>query len=484
MAKNFVRIIEDIEEGLSREVRRILIGQQRHAGESGITFREVFDTFTGELVRQPIEPRFYDDTAEAVANVDPRFTLRLLKLYEDLQTNRLLPPYGEELTQVISGPGAYKVKFGGEDASTTNGSADSTVSITHRKIREIQAGDWIRLLTGTNQGTFRIVSVALNGNGPHTISLDSILINELPAFNYNKNAGVLTFNTFVDFEMVNPGDILTDVISQTFTITGVSASNATITVAPGSSVVNGANATVSRIGPVLQNDDAGVAQCYQILDPNLPIANKGTRYSKKSQLIPYTFLYYIKIVSRERDDHIAAASRMMEVFNPPRGMLSTVVRSELSADSALVKDVSTGAKTIFVENASIFYPNDCIRILDNVSFGEEAIIDSVNLVSNSITLKNATTGNYTLENLGLIVSHTDLWTFERDFMNHQTEDQEGSQLWIHRFTYRVEAWVESRINLTEDNKTETTEKEVGDVNYVKACLEDMEGNVLDENLIT
>lgn len=484
MAKKFVRVIEDIEEALSREVRRILFGQQRHAGESGVTFREVFDTFTGELRRQPIEPQFYDDTAEAQASADPRFTLRLLKLYEDLQTKRLLPPYGEELTQVIPGPGAYQVKFGGENAITTDGTADSTIQLTHRKIRDIDVGDWIRLLTGANQGTYQIASVTLNGNGPHTITLDPTLLLELPAFNYNKDAGVITFNSFMDLTVVRPGDIFIDAQDQTFTITAVNADNATIAVTSGSSVVNGADASISRSGAVLQNDDEGNEICYQILDPSLPIANKGTRYSKKSQLIPYTFLYYIKIVSRERDDHIAIANKMMQVFNPPRGMLSTVVRSELSADSAIKKDVPVGTRTIFVENASLFFPNDCLRILDNVSFGEEAIVESTNQVSNSITLKSAITGNYTLENLGQVVSNTDFWTFERDFINHQTEDQEAMQLWVHRFTFRVEAWVESRIELTEDNGTETTEKEVGDVNYIQACLEDMEGNVLDEDLVT
>lgn len=484
MAKKFVRIIEDIEEALSREVRRIVFAGQRHRGESGITFKEVFDTFTGELKKQAMEPRFYDDSAESLAMVDPRFTLRLLKLYEDLQTKRLLPPYGEEITEALNAPGAYQVKFGGEAAGTTNGSGRSYIQVTHRKIREVEAGDFIRILTGTNIGTYRVLSVTLINNGPHNIVLDPELVVELPAFVYNKDAGVITFNTFIDLEMVRPGDIFTDANDNDFTITAVNARSASIAVIAGSSVVSGPNGSIARSGFVLQNDDAGVTQAYQVLDSEAPIAGKSTRYSKKSQMIPYTFLYYIKIVSRERDDHIAVANRMMQVFNPPRGMLSTVVRSELSADSKLLKDITAGTKTIFIENASSFYPNDCIRILDNLSFGEEAVVESVNQTSNSITLKTALTGNYTIENLGLVVSNTDFWTFERDFINHQTEDQEGMQLWVHRFTFRVEAWVESRIELTEDGLTETTEKEVGDVNYIKACLEDMEGNVLDEDLVT
>lgn len=484
MAKKFVRIIEDVEEALAREVRHIVFFQDRYRGEEGISFKELFDPFTGEMKRRPIEPRFYDDSADSLVSTNPRFTLRLLKLYEDLETKRLLPPYGEEITEVIPGPNAYRVKLAGENLITTDGVGSSIVQLTNRKIREIQEGDYLRIITGQNIGTYKVASVALNGNGPHTITLDSVLLDQLPAFDYNKNSGIITFRSFVDLSSVKSGDIFTDANDQDFTITGFNLSDATLAVAAGSALVNGANGIISRSGNVLQGDDEGEEQCFQILDPSQPIANKGTRYSKKSQLIPYTFLYYIKIVSRERDDHIAIADRMMQVFNPPRGMLSTVVRSELSANKLLIKDANAGDKTIFVQDATEFYVNEHVHLLDDLTFDEENVIESVNLQSNSITLKNALQAAHKVNDSALLVSNACLWTFERDFTNHQTEDREDMQLWVHRFTFRVEGWVESRINLTESSLDETTEKEVGDVNFIKACIEDIEGNLLDSELIT
>lgn len=484
MAKKFVRIIEDIEEALSREVRHIIFWEGRYRGDDGIAFKELFSPFTGELIRQPIEPRFYDDSADSLITTHPRFTLRLLKLYEDRTTKRGTPPYGEELVSLLPGPGAYKTKFGGEDAKTTNGGGDSTIDLTHRKIREVLVGDWIRLLTKNNIGTYRISAITLNGNGPHTLTLSNDLLTNLPIFNYNKNAGIIAFREFVDLKVVKIGDTIVDNTSTAFVITAVNAPDSTLAIAPGSAIANGANAKITRIGNVLQNDDSDENVCYQLLDPTQPIADKGTRYVKKSQLIPYTFLYYIKIVSRERDDHIAVADRMMQVFNPPRGALGTVIRSQVSAHGILKKDANAGDKILYVDDSSIFYPNDRVRILDNLSSGEEAIVDSVNNVSNAVTIRTSLTASYSKDRCGLLASNVDFCALERDFMNHETEDKEDMQLWVHRFTFRIEAWVESRIEPLETSYQETTEREVGDVNYIKACLENMDAVILDENLIT
>lgn len=480
--KKFVRVIEDIEEALSREVRHIVFFQHRYRGSDAVAFKEMFDVFTGEFKVKPIEPRFYDDGADSLVSSSPRFTLRLLKLFEDINTKRLMPPYGEEIVEQLPSPGAYQVKLGGETLITTNGAGSNSVQLTHRKIKEAQPNDWLRIITGTNIGTYIIDSIDLIGNGPHTINLSHILLNDLPTFNYNKDAGVITFDTFIDLTVVKPGDQFVDNNAHSFTIAAVNVSDSTIAIPKGSAVAVGFHATIRRNGLILQNDDLGEEQCFQILDPSEPIEDKDTRYLKKSQLIPYTFIYYIKIVSRERDDHIAIADRMMQVFNPPRGMLSTIVRSQKSMDSPLVKDVNVGDKVIFLQDASNYYPNDNIRILDNLSYGEEAQIQSVNTLSNSVTLKTPIAAKYTILNEGLMSSNSEYWAFERDFMNHQTEDKEDMQLWIHRFTYRVEGWVESRIALLETSVDETTEEEVGDVNFVKVTLENLEGHVFDTNL--
>jgi len=479
MAAKFARILNDIEEALAREVRRIIFFETRDRTPQDIAFREMFDPFTGELVKKPIEPKFYDDTADATISTSPRFSIRLLKLYEDLETGRLLPPYGNEIVSALPGHGAYKVVLAGE-AVTTNGGGGSIIEFTDRRILDVTTSHFVRILEGANTGTYHISSIALNEDGPHTITLSNDLITGLPQFDYNKDAGIVTFRDFVDLQTVKSGDSLVDISLNSFVITAVNAFNSTLAIAPGSAVVNGTGAKIVRSGDVLQNDDAGEAQCFLILDPSQPILGKGTRYEVSSQLIPYTFLYFIKISSRERDDHISVANRMMQVFNPPRGSLFVVVRMDNSFESELLKDSSEGDKIIYVKDASKFYVNDRIRLFDNLDVGEDAVVDSVNQLSNSITLRSPISKMYTADNCARLLSNHCIAILERDFRNHVTEDKEDSQFWIHRFTYRIEGWVDSRIP---PYTTEQVSEYQGDVNFIGASLEDFEGNVLDDNLL-
>lgn len=484
MAKKFVSILEDIEKALSREVRRISFFENRNRSKvTGTKFKEMFNTFTGELVQKPIDPNFYDDESEPSATTSPRFTIRLLKIYEDLETKRLLPSIGEEFVECLPSAKAYEVRFAGDDGLTTDGGSDSIISLNNRKIRSVQAGDLLRILSGNNQGTYRISQINLLGNGPHDIVLDNDLIIDMPVLTYNKDAGIVTFSEFVDLSAIKAGDQFEDVTGAIFTITAVDVETPSFAVAAGSAVATGIGGKITRIGDVLQNDDSGETQCYTILNPNAPVAGKATKYRKRSSLIPYTFLYYVKISSRERDDHIGIAQRMMEVFNPPRGSLCVVTKSQLSAESELTQNAKIGDTLLYLKDASCLYAGETIQLCDNLQLGEELTIDSVNLQSNAITLKTPISKQYTINQCALVISNADVCIFERDFMNHDAVDKVDEQLWIHRFTYKIEAWIESRIDYCADDTEEQTFRDVGDVKFVQTVLEDMEGNELCEDTL-
>jgi len=480
MAIDFIRVIEDIEEALSREIRRMVFFERRQRGNPGVTFREMFDPFTGEFVRKPIEPRFFDDTADSLVSTSPRFTLELLKLYEDLETSRVLPAIGNECVEVLPGPGAYEALFGGADLLTTNGGTSSTVTLNNRKIRSLTTSHVLRIQSGENQGTYRIESISLVGNGPHTLTLSNDLVIDLPTFKYNPAAGIIAFDSFVDLTAVKAGDEIEDIAANTITITAVNVGDSTLAVAPGSVVVSGQGAKIARVGDVLQGDDAGDAQYYLVLDPSQPIEGKGTSYRKRSFPIPYTFIYFIKITSRERDDHIAIADRMMQVFNPARGTLPMIVRSDESFESEAIKGVTAGDTTMFVEDATHFYVNEKVRLLDNLDIGEELTIQSVNVASKTVTFTSPVTKTYAYDNCPILVSNYRYLYFQRDFRNHVTENRQDEQFWIHRFTYRIEGWIDSRIP---DYSTEQTFEDVGDVNFVEYVMEDMEGTERSDPLI-
>jgi hypothetical protein len=485
MPDNYVQIIEDIEEALSREVRRIIFTDESHKRSvDSSLFKECYDPFTGKQVRKPVEARYFDNTADGLGSTSPRFDIRLLKLYEDRDTKRMLPPYGEEFIQALPAPLAYSPVIAGKDAKTTNGGTGNTVTLTHRKIREVQVGEYIRLLCSDNDGTYRIESITLNGNGPHTLLLSHDLLIDIPAIHYNKDAGLITFDPFLDIKVVKSGDIFRDANGAIFTILATDMTNSTITIAPGSAITLTLGSKIYRVGDVLQQDDSGRDIKYVILDPTQIISNKSTQYRVRNQVIPYTFLYYIKITSRERDDHITSADRMMQIFNPPRGSLTVLARSKTSTESKLIKDAGVGDTILYIENSERFYVNDIVRVYDNFGLGEEVKVTSVNITSNSITIDTALTQNYTVNNFGNILSNYELCTFERDFTNHITEDREDMMLWIHRFTFRIEAWVEARIDTSAETELgEPTHEDIGDINFIEFALEDTEGNPYDDPLI-
>lgn len=470
-----IQILEDVEEAIAREVRRVSFSTDTL--RTTTVFKECFNPFTGELVRKPIEPSFYDETAFPTRISYPKFTIALLKLYEDLYSKRTLPSIGLEDVETLPSPKAMEIIIAGSDLATTNGSTTSDVLLTHLKIRNVTVNHLVRIITGFNKGTYRISNIALNGNGPHTITLSNDMLVGLPMFNYNPTTGIVTFREYVDFTSIKSGDSFVDSAANVFTILAVNVETSTLNIGLGQNLASTVGSKVSRTGDVLQQDDAGLPQTYKILDPAQLIPGKASKYRESSWMIPYSFLYYIKIVTTERDDHIAVADRMMHVFNPPRGTIPTLVRSKTSAEAVLKKDALVGETVLLLEGDAVkFYPNDKIRLHSDTDIGEELTVDSVNPVSNLLILREPITKEYLVTKHASIVSNYCLQYLERDFQNHVVEDDAGSQYWIHRFTFRIEAWVEARIS---PYTTEQTFEDSQDVNFIQAALETFEGDPLD-----
>src|SRR5712672_2028089 len=102
------RIFRDIEEALSREVRRITFHNYRTLDE--IVLQDTFDPFTGEVVSSPIQPNFYDSSADTNAIQYPHFFVKLLKSREDRFTGRVIPEYGRWIsTPIATSPKAFQI---------------------------------------------------------------------------------------------------------------------------------------------------------------------------------------------------------------------------------------------------------------------------------------------------------------------------------------------------------------------------------------
>lgn len=480
------RIFLDVEEALSREVRRITFHDYRT--QDKIVLQDTFDPFTGEVIQAPIEADFYDSSADANHIQYPHFFIRLMKTREDIYTGRVVPQYGKWIqTPIQTAPGAYEIVFTSSDALIT--AVGNTLTTTIFQIRKAQPGHLIRLQAGNNKGTYIIDTVTVNPSGDHTITVSNTLVQNLSSLNYNGTTGLVTFLTPVDLSTVKVGDNFIDSTLNSFAITAVDTSQGTLTLATGLVVSPLAGSTVSRPGDVFTATDL-VPVRYIVMDGTKPVqvpgpcgdTNATTKTAGVSPEIPIDAYYMIRIDSKTRENHIDVLNRVWEEFNPPRTALPVIKRSALSAEQSLTVDIPTGGSNIVtVNDTSKFKVNDTIFIFDDYmptkrvdgeGFQRPISTKVVNIISaTQIELADTVPDTFKVQNCTRVVSNAELRLLMFHFVDHVTKDVEGSQYWVHEFTFWVQIWVD-RLE---------TPSEFNAITDIATPIEDQDGNVIIED---
>lgn len=451
------RIFLDVEEALAREVRRISFHDTRT--QDKVVLQDTYDPFTGEIIQASVEADFYDSSADANHIQYPHIFIRLMKTREDRFTGRVVPQYGKWIKAPIStSPGAYEVIIPASDALIT--SVGNNITTTIFQIRKVQPGLLIRLLAGNNKGTYKVASITVNPSGDHTISVSNILVENLPEFNYNATNGVVIFSAPKDLNTVKVGDIFTDASLNTFTITAVDVGQSTITLNPSLTLDTSSGGTISRTGNVFTATDLSPVK-YLVMDPDKPIMTSGIcgwtsnpgQYLGVSPEIPLDAYYLIRVDSKTRENHIDILNRIWEEFNPPRTALPVIKRTSLSAEQLLAADISVGGSTIVeIKDTSKFKVNDKVYIFDD--FTPTKAVDGegfqrpfeskvVNIVSDTqLEVADIVPDTYKVTAGSKIVSNAELMLFMFNFVDHVTKDVEGSQYWVHEFTFWVQIFVD------------------------------------------
>lgn len=448
-----VTIFKDVEEALAREVRRITTHDSRTLDKT--ILKETYDPLSGELIEMPVEPQYYDSSADAGVVEYPHFFIRLMKTREDRFSGRVVPQYGKWMICPINhSPKAYDIILSNEALISSLGSSLSTGGF---QIRKVQPGHLIRLLEGNNVGTYYVSSVVIGALGNHTINVSSNIVINLPTFIFSQTTREIAFDSDTDISTVKVGDQFTDSASNTYTILTVNASQGKITIDGVSSPNISAGAIIARVGNVFQSTDLSPVR-YIVMDPTKPITTSSGSSAKSSYVgtsppIPLDAYYLVRIDSKTRQNHIDTLNRVWEEFNPPRTALPVIVRSALSADQMLTADISTGgSNTIQVADNSNFSVGDKVYIFDDLfpskrpdGEGFQTPIESVvinKLSSNQIVLQDTIPDSFKIINGVRIVSNAELRLFMFHFVDHTTKDVEGSQYWVHEFTFWVQIWVD------------------------------------------
>lgn len=481
------RIFLDVEEALSREVRRITFHDNRTLDK--VVMMDTYDPFTGEVIKAPIEAKFYDSSADAHHIQYPNFFIRLMKSREDRFTGRVVPEYGKWIAAPkATSPKAFQLVLNGQDALiSVVGNSMTTAAF---QIRKVQAGHLLRLLNGNNKGTYIVSSITVSNNGNHTITVSNTIVQNLPALLFDATGRVVHFQGPTDLYTVKVGDIFTDSLAANFNITAVDPNAGTITIDGNTLPSLLMNSTITRTGNVFTSTDLSLVR-YIVMDPSQPIQVAGLDGSEDqssgslgvSPPIPIDAYYLIRIDSKTRENHIDVLNRVWEEFNPPRTALPVIERSSLSAEQFLTADVTTGGSdTIQVADTSNFTVGDDVFIIDQYhptkrQDGEgfevpfESTVKSI-VSATQLQLTNVVPDTFTAANNAKIISNAELQLLMFHFVDHVTKDVEGSQYWVHEFTFWVQIWVD-RLEQAKDLTVVTD---------IATPIENMQGNVIIDDI--
>lgn len=476
------RILFDVEEAIAREVRRITSHDNRTVTD--VVLNEIFDPFTGEVIRVPVEPSFYDSSVDASQIKYPHFFIRLMKVREDLYTDRVNGQQwgkqfscpNEELGVPVSATKAYEQVLPMDMGNISALGNDFT--FTNFRARRIQVGHLLRVLNGNNIGTYTVDSVTIGS--PSTITVSNDLLTDVPSFLFESLSREIIFQESVDLTTLKVGDIITDSSSNAFNITAIDNDLVRITIDGSITPDTSVGSVISRSGNVFQTIDPDPV-CFVVLDPAQPILNRyGNQIISGSKnidaSIPIDMFYMVRIDSKERNTHIEILNRMLEEFNPMRSAIPVIIRSKNSAETALAADVITGgSSTITVEDNSNLNINDSIYIFNDLtptksSTGGFESPFQANVIAKtgttSITLDKTVPDTFLIQDNTKIVSNADFQLLFFHFVDHNTKDVEGAQYWVHEFSFWVQAYV--------DRQGEATEYS-SNINDVSTPIENIDG---------
>lgn len=454
-----VRIFRDVEEALSREVRRITFHDDRTVDHT--VLKDTFDPFTGEVVALPIEPDFYDSSADTKNIQYPHFFLKLLKTKEDRTTGRVIPQYGKtQLTPITTSPQAFEIIIFSSEGVISAPGNDLGTGIF--QIRKVQVGHILRVRSGNNIGSYKIASITYSAMGNHTITVSADLVEDLPELTFTTTGRIVTFLGTPDLNTVKVGDNFIDDALASWPITAVDPIARTVVIGGVGSPSTGDGGKITRPGNVFQMADGGLIS-YTVMDPNQPVLGQGVGLGSDCEIfesmaltdpqVPLDLYYLIRIDSKERDSHIDVANRMWEEFNPPRTALPTIVRTKLSAEQSLTADVTSGgSNTIQVADNSKYNINDKVFVFDDFvptkavdGQGFQQVFEATvtnKIGTTQLVLSEIVPDSFTVENHSKIVSNASYRTFMFHFVDHVTKDVEGAQYWSHEFTFWIQVWID------------------------------------------
>lgn len=206
--------IKDMEEALKREIRRLTTHYPQTKTNTGS--QTTYDVFTGDVNQVSLKANFYDESSNPNNIQYPRVDVRFEEVAEDRESGRMISLWearNTDYNQLVwvnqdRLPVYYRITSGNEGITSGN-----SFLIASAKTKLVSAGNILSILTGNNQGRYRVFSVDYISN---VITLDPTLVSGIDAMSYNPQTRKLYLLNPTDLSAVKAGDVFEDANSTRF----------------------------------------------------------------------------------------------------------------------------------------------------------------------------------------------------------------------------------------------------------------------------
>lgn len=443
-----VQVVKDIQEALLREITTLATHVQ--ATETNINTDNSFDPFTGEPLPLQIEGSLYNEKSNPNQVDYPRVDLEYSGVREDRESGRMISiwedlnsDYRELIEPNKNRPAVYEAVFSGTDGVVT----PSGLQLPPLKFRKMQSDYLIKIISGTNLGTYKIDTL---NELTYTVEFDSVLVEDIQEISFNEKTRRLYLLNPTDLYSVRAGDTFEDASGTQFLIVHIDTQQRELYL-DGSGIPDlDVGSFIFRDGGALKHYDAGTV-AYVVMDPNkpktfigCPTAQVTDSWDSSHPATPFDYYFTIEIKNKDQQAHISMADQMTNtIINRPRRKLSVLVRDYTSAESDILEGPTAGfGQTISVKDASEFRVNDSVWLINKSSISVNNQIIDIDYESNIITLRNKVPIEYSFSNKAKLVANASLksWGMLVDNDSINIGQDNINNFYRQEYTFRIQGY--------------------------------------------
>lgn len=459
----FRQVIKDIEEALKREIRRLTTHYPQTKTNTGT--QTTYDVFTGEVQPLTIKANFYDESSNPNNIQYPRVDIRFEEITEDRESGRMISLWEarnseyHQLNWVNQDrpPVYYRLASGSEGITSGN----SFLISTHNT-KLVSSGNIIGILTGNNQGRYRVLSVNYTTS---VITLDPTLVRNIANLTFNPVTRKLYLLDPTDLSAVRAGDVFEDANSTRFKILNIRPDKRELYLGGVGEPSMVSGATILREGYVLPNIDVSAVK-YVVMDAARPLmyapcnSQVTEGWINENYATPFNYFWTVEIKNRERQSHIAIADRFTEtVVIRTRRALDILLRSQDSAESEIVDGPVLGASNIIsVADASQMCVNDSVYVVNDYGISDNNQIVDIDYATNQVMLRFNLPLSFNNNNNAVLVTQATLklWSMFLVDGNGVMGQDALNSFFRQEYRFRIEGW-------KEDEASESTSSGITEV---------------------